>query len=270
MSPPTASTAAARSRTHTRRPPSTSIPRRISGPSRPRAVVTSAGAVALPRSIGAPPPWRRWMGRLASLPDHRLLDRLLNGRAWIGLVGFALIGIVFMQVSLLKLNSGIGQSVERAATLDRQNSQLRAAVSELGSNDRIQAEAQRLGLVVPPAGSVTFLGSHGRRIGGDAPIALATGTAVAPSPAGTGDGATAAATAATATSATTATQAQTRQQQSASGATTATTPATATTTRPQTSTTTPSTATTTTTSPPASGTAAGGATPVAPGATSQP
>ena len=82
-----------------------------------------------------------------------------------------------MQVSLLKLNAGIGASVERAATLERQNSQLREVVAQLGSTDRIQAEAQRRGLVVPPAGAVTFLGKDGKRIGGDAASALAAATA---------------------------------------------------------------------------------------------
>jgi hypothetical protein len=225
-------------------------------------MTTAGGAVALPRPIGAPPPWRRWLRRLAALPDHRLLDRLLNGSAWIVIVGTALIGIVFMQVSLLKLNSGIGHAVERAATLDRQNSELRAAVSELGSNDRIQAEAQRLGLVVPPAGSVTFLGSHGKRIGGDAPIAMATGTAVAPQPAGTGAGATAAATTVTAPPATPPQlQAQQAQQAAASApATTAT----------QTQNTAPASPQPAPSSPPAGGTAAGGATPVAPVTAQQP
>src|SRR5204862_3952711 len=105
------------------------------------------------------------------------------------LLAGALIGIVFMQVSLLKLNAGIGRSVERGELLDRQNADLRAAVSRLGSDDRLQSEAARLGLVAPPAGSVTFLGSHGKREGGDGPVALATGTATEAQPAGVGAGA---------------------------------------------------------------------------------
>jgi hypothetical protein len=256
MSPPPAS-AAAHARTRSRRAPASRIPRRVSGPTRPRAVAnTAAGAVALPRTLGAPPPWRRWLRRLATLPDHRLLDRLLNGSAWIAIVGTALIGIVFMQVSLLKLNSGIGHAVERASTLDRQNAELRAAVSELGSNDRIQAEAQRLGLVVPPAGSVTFLGKDGRRVGGDAPIALATGTAAAPTPAGTGAGVTAAGT--------TTPQVQLQSQQ---------TPIQQ---QPQpqsqqqSQTTAPASPQPAPPSPSAGGTAAGGATPVAPVTAQQP
>jgi hypothetical protein len=152
-------------------------------------VTAAGGTVALPRPLGSPGWGRRALRRLAALADHPLLERLLTGRAWIALVAFALFGIVFMQVSLLKLNAGIGRSVERAATLDRENAELRGAVSELGSDDRLQAEAARLGLVVPPAGAVTFLGRNGKRMGGDGATALATGTATGPQPAGIGAGA---------------------------------------------------------------------------------
>jgi cell division protein FtsL len=266
MSPPPVSARAPHARSRTRHgAPASRIPRRVSGPARPRAVAgTTAGTVALPRTLGAPPPFRRWLRRLGALPDHRLLDRLIGGSAWIVVVGTALIGIVFMQVSLLKLNSGIGRSVERATTLDRQNSELRAEVSELGSNDRIQAEAQRLGLVVPPAGSVTFLGAHGERIGGDAPIAMATGTADAPQPAGTGAGVTAAPGATVQP-----TQTITPSPQGAQTATTAaqSAPTTSTPTPTQPAQPQPQQAST---SPPAGGTAAGGATPVAPATAQQP
>ena len=193
MTPPPATAAAtSRERHGARRGPAPRVPRRVSGHARPRVVATG-GAVALPR--GGPgrapglPLARRALRRLAALPDHPLLDRLLTGRAWIGVLAFALIGIVFMQVSLLKLNAGIGRSVERAALLDRENADLRDVVSKLGSDDRLQTEAARMGLVVPPAGSVTFLGRNGRRMGGDGATALATGTATGPQPAGVGAGA---------------------------------------------------------------------------------
>src|SRR3954449_7173904 len=190
MSPPPA-TAASTRRHGARRAPAPRVPRRISGPTRaarPRAVA-AGGAIALPRPVGTPPLGRRALRRAAALADHPLLERLLTGRAWIALLAGALIGIVFMQVSLLKLNAGIGRSVERAELIDRENADLRAAVSRLGSDDRLQAEAARLGLVAPPAGSVTFLGRDGKREGGDGPVALATGTATEAQPAGVGAGA---------------------------------------------------------------------------------
>ena len=189
MSPPPATAAATGRRHGTRRGPAPRVPRRVSGPARPRVVATG-GAVALPRpGAGGLPLGRRLLRSLAALPDHPLLVRLLTGRAWLGVLAFALIGIVFMQVSLLKLNAGIGRAVERAALLDRENADLRDVVSRLGSDERLQAEAEKMGLVLPPAGSVVFLGRNGQRVGGDGPVALATGTATGPQPAGVGAGA---------------------------------------------------------------------------------
>lgn len=86
-----------------------------------------------------------------------LLDRLIHGRVWIAMVAGALVGLVFLQVSLLKLNSGIGRAVQTAATLERQNASLRAEVSRLDSGQRIQGVADRLGLVMPAAGDRRYL-----------------------------------------------------------------------------------------------------------------
>ena len=59
--------------------------------------------------------------RVRALPEHRLVDRLLRSRLWIWALGALLGGIVAMQVSLLKLNSGISRAVETTTTLERQN-----------------------------------------------------------------------------------------------------------------------------------------------------
>ena len=49
----------------------------------------------------------------------RLLDRLIRSRVWIALVAFALIGIVGMQLWMLKLNGGIGRAIEHESYLQR-------------------------------------------------------------------------------------------------------------------------------------------------------
>jgi cell division protein FtsL len=95
--------------------------------------------------------------RVRALPDHRVIDRLLRGRVWICFVGVALMGIVAMQVSLLKLNSGIGRAVETTATLERQNSEMEASIARLASGERIRAAADKRGMVTPAAGEVHFL-----------------------------------------------------------------------------------------------------------------
>ena len=124
-------------------------PRRISGPiARP----VPAGPLTLPRrgSTGA-------FERLRALPDHRMVDRLLRGRVWIWLIGLMLGGIVAMQVSLLKLNAGISQSVEQASTLERVNADLETEVARLSSGERIRQAAAQEGMVAPSAGDVVYL-----------------------------------------------------------------------------------------------------------------
>ncbi len=100
---------------------------------------------------------------LRRLPDHRLVYRLVQGQWWIVLVGFLLMGIVAMQVSLLELNAAIGRDVERTASLQRRNGELRAEVSRLSSSERIRTQAAALGMVMPPAGAVSYLRAGGPR-----------------------------------------------------------------------------------------------------------
>jgi hypothetical protein len=108
----------------------------------------------------------RILAWLRALPDARFLDRLVRGRGWIALVGVGLIGIVFLQVSLLNLNAGISRAVTAAETLERQNASLREDISQLDAGDRLADGAAKLGLIMPSAGEVTFLdarGADGRR-----------------------------------------------------------------------------------------------------------
>ena len=141
MTPVTART---RGRAHARRSIAPRVPRRISG-----LVAAPAGA-ALPRTTTV-------FERIRALPDHRIVDRLLRSRLWIWALGLALGGIVTMQVSLLKLNSGISRAVETTTTLERQNADLEASIARLSSPDRVESGAATLGMVMPPAGDVGYL-----------------------------------------------------------------------------------------------------------------
>ena len=152
-------------------------PRRISGPARPAFAGATAARQPLALRLGA---------TAMRVGDARLLDRLVRGRAWIALVAIGLIGIVFMQVSLLKLNAGISRAVTAADTLERQNSNLRGDISNLDSDERIQAVAAKLGMTTPAAGDVHYL--DGREANGaraaasikpPAPVAAATTAAPA-------------------------------------------------------------------------------------------
>jgi hypothetical protein len=160
-------------------------PRRVSGPLRPpratvdaRALAVSDGALApspLPRPhrprTPSRPPLRLAAGGAAialrvaeatlEVSGSRTMDRLVRSRAWVVIVAFGLIGIVAMQVSMLKFNAGIGRAVETAATLERSNAALRADVSRLSSGDRIQALAGARGFVMPEPADVTYLRAGG-------------------------------------------------------------------------------------------------------------
>jgi hypothetical protein len=122
-------------------------PRRVSGPTRRPAL---AGVPAQRGRTSA-------FERLGRIPDHRVVDRLLRGRACILLIGLMLGGIVAMQVSLLRLNTGISRAVQTQETLTRQNATLQAAIADSTSGEKIAAAAAALNLVEPPAGETRYL-----------------------------------------------------------------------------------------------------------------
>ncbi len=140
-----AATAEQRHAARARTAPAPRLPRRVSGPA------------ARPRAVPAPRVGTGVFERIRGLPDHRVIDRLLRGRVWICFVGVALMGIVAMQVSLLKLNSGISRAVETSATLERQNSGMEANIARLASGERIRAGADKRGMVTPAAGDVHYV-----------------------------------------------------------------------------------------------------------------
>ena len=228
-----------------RRSPAPRAPRRVSGPARPKAA-PRAQAVAVP-APGIPTFAPRALDLLKGLPDSRLVDRILRGQTWVAVIGAALIGLVFIQVTLLKLNAGIGANVERSTVLERQNADLRASVSQLSSEERIQKEAADAGLVMPQAGDVRFLRARGAEDAAKAAKVMRAPNPVAPvaAPATTVDPA-AAATTTTDPAATTA-PADPAQATTPAAATTTTEPQTT----PEPQATTPAPTPTTTTAPPA-------------------
>jgi hypothetical protein len=163
MTPPAASATA---RTLPR-PAAPRSPRRVSGPAaKPRrgedararsgAGTTARGASVRGRAATRRAPVRdpfivRAIERTARMADSRFLDRLIRGRLWIPLVAAGLMGIVFMQVSMLKLNAGIGRAVQSASTLERQNATMRAQVSGMEAGSKIDETAKSLGMVAPAA-----------------------------------------------------------------------------------------------------------------------
>jgi hypothetical protein len=157
-------------------------PRRISGPARSAvaaAVAIPAPGIALPRERPSRPtvkPRRRATRRTTCRSVHgtpgialravdafegisssALLDRLIRGRVWIGLLAFSLIGMVAMQLLVLELNTGIGRKLERVAALQRQNAQLGIEDSTYSAEGRVAPTAAATGMILAPAGTVHFV-----------------------------------------------------------------------------------------------------------------
>jgi cell division protein FtsL len=109
-------------------------------------------------------PTRRKRARAVNrLPlGARLLDALLSGRVWIGLVGVLLAGIVFFNVDLMRMNREITHMADRAAQYKRENAGLRQDVAQLANSERIQEAAAQLGLVLPQPDQVRYLRSNPR------------------------------------------------------------------------------------------------------------
>lgn len=144
----------------TRRAPAPGIPRRVTGP------------------VQRPALGVRALAGLRALPDHSLLDRLIRGRTWIALLGVMLVGIVAMQVEVLKLGASMGRSIERANFLQGRNESLRESVASLADDQRIERLAARRGMAMPAPTGVSFL-----TVGGGAAVHKALGAMQAPAPA---------------------------------------------------------------------------------------
>ena len=130
--------------------------RRVSGPLRPIPVAAPAGGAVRRGSTGV-------FERIRALPETRLVDGLLRGRAWIWLIGILLGGIVAMQVSLLKLNAGISRAVTTASTLERQNADFEAQIARLSAGSRVRDTAATENMVTPAPGTIEFLRARPER-----------------------------------------------------------------------------------------------------------
>jgi hypothetical protein len=158
-------------------PPSSSRPRsRGAGPARRRppaarlAQPAMAGAALLPHAAV------RTAGAVRDLSDSSLIFRLTRGRAWIAVLGTLLVGIVALNVLILSINTGAGQTGERIDALQRQNSSLRADLAQRLSGSRMQEAATSEGLVVPDPNQVEYLDARA----GDAKRAAANLDAISP------------------------------------------------------------------------------------------
>ena len=144
--------------------------RRVSGPAvglhvrrqikpevKPLAPRANLAPVAPAVATGAPSVAR------GALPESAFVDsvsafRLLSrSRALIVLFAVLLGGLVFTQEQLTGMNASLGETVQQISALERDNAVLRSSISALSSDQRVVAQAKRMGYVEPPVGSSKFI-----------------------------------------------------------------------------------------------------------------
>lgn len=116
-----------------RRKPQRATPKRRTTATQPRL------AVAAVRTAEA----------VRQLPDSGLVVRMTRGRAWIGVLGILLVGIVALNVATLSFAASAGQIDEQITTLEKENSMLEAREAQHFSTARIRNEGASLGLAMP-------------------------------------------------------------------------------------------------------------------------
>jgi hypothetical protein len=81
------------------------------------------------------------------LPDSGLMVRMTRGRAWIGVLGLLLVGIVSLNVVTLSLDAGASRIDQNIEALDQENSLLRSRDAQRSGAARVRRGALALGLV---------------------------------------------------------------------------------------------------------------------------
>jgi len=121
-----------------RKPALRATPARKAPPPR-RAPARRPGAQLIPIAVGTATAVRH-------LPDSSLMVRMTRGRAWIGVLGLLLAGIVALNVVTLSLAAKAGHIDQNIQALDQENSILRSRDAQLSGAARVRHDAAALGL----------------------------------------------------------------------------------------------------------------------------
>ncbi|HVW47943.1 MAG TPA: hypothetical protein VHA76_12865 [Solirubrobacterales bacterium] len=117
----------------------------VTAPSRHKAAPRRRARV-LPYAAGT-------AGRAAvavtQLPESGLIHRLTRGRAWIGLLGVLLVGIVALNVVTLSFAASAGKVEAVNTELSKENSVIQGRAAKVYGQERMRGEAAELGLALP-------------------------------------------------------------------------------------------------------------------------
>jgi hypothetical protein len=83
---------------------------------------------------------------VTQLPESGLIHRLTRGRAWIGLLGVLLVGIVALNVVTLSFAASAGKVEALNASLSKENSVMQGLAAKKYGQARMRHEAKELGL----------------------------------------------------------------------------------------------------------------------------
>jgi hypothetical protein len=119
-------------------------------PTRRKAPSRRPGGQLIPIAAGAATAVRQ-------LPDSGLMVRMTRGRAWIGVLGVLLVGIVAINVITLSLSAAAGHIESNTTALEEENSLLGGRTARLYGSARIRHEAAGFGLVTASSDGISYL-----------------------------------------------------------------------------------------------------------------
>jgi hypothetical protein len=122
----------------------------VKAPTRRKAPARRPGGQLIPIAAGAATAVRQ-------LPDSSLMVRMTRGRAWIGVLGVLLAGIVAINVITLSLSATAGHIDRNITALEEENPLLRARESRLYGSSRVRHEAAGLGLAPAATDQVGYV-----------------------------------------------------------------------------------------------------------------
>jgi hypothetical protein len=109
------------------------------------------GGQLIPIAVG------RTAGAVRHLPDSGLVVRMTRGRAWIGVLGVLLVGIVALNVVTLSFAASSGKIYQNIEALEQDNSTVGGRDAQMSGTARLRHEAAAQGLTMPAADQVRLI-----------------------------------------------------------------------------------------------------------------
>ncbi|HVC06669.1 MAG TPA: hypothetical protein VND98_03655 [Solirubrobacterales bacterium] len=125
-------------------------PARAPRPARPKPKRAGGGQL-IPLAVG------RTASAVGHLPDSGLVVRMTRGRAWIGVLGVLLVGIVALNVITLSFAASSGKIYQNIEALEADNSVTQSRDAQRYGTARIRHEAGAQGLAMPSANQVQYV-----------------------------------------------------------------------------------------------------------------